>query len=340
MAATEWTEYPLTFGFTARTSREVMQRRSTFLLRRPDASMPSGRRYAEANFFESLAPESRADFLAQLKAYCGGTLPYSSVTSSAVRCAADMLHMPLPDNTWTRGHSGIAINGLIWMADKHTMQQAIAAKLQQGFKVLKLKIGGIDFDDELDLIRAIRRQFTPDELEIRLDANGSFSPENAAEHLERLSPFGIHSIEQPVRQGQYGLMAELCRTSPIDIALDEDLIGLRSDAEKLAMLRQIRPAYIILKPTLCGGLKESDSWRRLALQEGIGWWLTSALESSVGLYYLAAFVSQYPLDIPQGLGTGQIYTDNIGSCLNMHDAALYGGPMQFDYNLLDSLHWQ
>ncbi len=226
------------------------------------------------------------------------------------------------------------------MADKHTMRQAIAAKLQQGFKVLKLKIGGIDFDDELNLIRAVRRQFTPDELEIRLDANGSFTPENASERLERLSQFGIHSIEQPVRQGQYELMAELCRTSPIDIALDEDLIGLRSDAEKLAMLRQIRPAYIILKPTLCGGLKESDSWRSLALQEGIGWWLTSALESSIGLYYLAAFVSQYPLDIPQGLGTGQIYTDNIGSCLNMHDAALYGGPMQFDYNLLDSLHWQ
>ena len=163
MAATEWTEYPLTFGFTARTSREVMQRRSTFLLRRPDASMPSGRRHAEANFFESLAPESRADFFAQLKAYCDGTLPYGSVTSSAVRCAADMLDMPLSDNSWTRGHSGIAINGLIWMADKNTMRQAIADKLQQGFKVLKLKIGGIDFDDELNLIRAVRRQFTPDE---------------------------------------------------------------------------------------------------------------------------------------------------------------------------------
>lgn len=336
----QFCEYPLEFGFTARTSRETMRRRSTWLLRRPDASQPGGIRYGEANFFESLAPERREEFLNQLKAYCAGELPYDSLTSSAVRCGADMLDLDLPDTAWTRGESGIAINGLIWMADKATMRRSIADKLAQGFKVLKLKIGGIDFDDEVDLLRAIRRDFPVDEMEIRLDANGSFAPDYAMERLERLAEFGIHSIEQPIRAGQIDMMADLCQHSPIPIALDEELIGLRSDEDKLDLLHRILPAYIILKPTLCGGIRETFRWRELAEGEGIGWWLTSALESSVGLYYLGAHVSRFNPQMPQGLGTGMIYTNNIGSCLRMADAALWGGPMRFDEDLLRSLPWQ
>lgn len=340
MSVTEWSEYHLTFGFTARTSRETMTRRSTFLLRRPDPDMPGGVRYAEANYFWSLAPETRQEFLRQLSAFCRGDLQYDELTSSAVRCAADMLDMPVPDTDWTRGLSGIPINGLIWMADKHTMRRSIASKLEQGFRVLKLKIGGIAFDDELDLIRAVRQQFGPDELEIRLDANGSFNAGNAMERLERLAPFAIHSIEQPIPAGNSADMTRICRWSPIPVALDEELIGLRDDNAKLALLHQIRPAYIILKPTLCGGLRQAESWRAIAMQEEIGWWLTSALESSVGLYWLAAFVSRYSLELPQGLGTGQIYTDNIGSCLNMCGAALFGGRPQFDNAQLQALRWQ
>lgn len=340
MATAEWTEYPLTFGFTARTSRETMTRRSTFLLRRADSSMPGGIRYAEANYFESLAPETRSEFMRQLRAYCSGDMAYDHITSSAVRCAADMLDIPVPDTAWTRGFDGIPINGLIWMADKRTMSNAIASKLEQGFRVLKLKIGGIAFDDELNLVRAVRRRFGSDELEIRLDANGSFNAGNALERLDRLAPFAIHSIEQPIPPGNCAEMARLCRLSPIPIALDEELIGLRDDCVKTALLDKIHPAYIILKPTLCGGLRQAESWRNIAIHKGIGWWLTSALESSVGLYWLAAFVSRYPLELPQGLGTGQIYTDNIGSCLNMRGAALFGGQPQFDNAQLQALQWQ
>ncbi|MDE6130234.1 MAG: o-succinylbenzoate synthase [Muribaculaceae bacterium] len=338
--AIQWTEYPLEFAFVARTSRETMRGRSTFLLRMADESQPGGWRYGEANFFESLAPESRADFLSQLEAYCCGELDYDRITSSAVRCGADMLELPLPDTAWTRGEAGIPINGLIWMADKETMRKSIAAKLDQGFRVLKLKIGGITFDDEVDLLRDIRKEFSSSCLELRLDANGSFLPEQALERLDILSEYDIHSIEQPIKAGMAEAMAMLCRKSPIAIALDEELIGLRDDCEKNAMLKALSPAYIILKPALCGGIKETVRWKEIAEANNVGWWMTSALESSIGLYYLAAHASVLGIKLPQGLGTGQIYTNNIGSPLQMSGPMLRGGRPGFDCRQLDSLQWQ
>lgn len=335
-----WSRYTLHFAFTARTSRETMTRRDTYFIRRLDAST-GAYVYGECNFFESLAPESRSEFLSQLQGVCDGTLRYSEVTSSAVRCGLDILEAaPAPLNNWGRGLEGIPINGLVWMADKATMAESIRQKLADGFRVIKLKIGGIDFESELELIKSIRRQFSPSDIEIRLDANGSFTPENAMERLDRLSRYSIHSIEQPLKAGLWPQTAELCQRSPIPIALDEELIGLRSEAEKAKMLETLHPAYIILKPSLCGGLKEAARWIVLAQSRQIGWWLTSALESNVGLMALARFVSAYCLTMPQGLGTGRIYTNNIDSSLYLQADRLFThNPMTLDVAELERLHW-
>ncbi|MDE6332034.1 MAG: o-succinylbenzoate synthase, partial [Muribaculaceae bacterium] len=186
----------------------------------------------------------------------------------------------------------------------------------------------------------IRTTFSPRELEVRLDANGSFNTVNALERLKRLSDYGIHSIEQPVPAGLLDAMSELCRESPIDIALDEELIGLTPDSCKLHILRDVRPRYIILKPTLCGGIREALKWQSLAEGDGVGWWMTSALESSIGLYYLAAHVSSLKPSMPQGLGTGKIYTNNIGSGMSLSSGMLYGGAPNFDFEFLNTLEWQ
>lgn len=335
----QYTCLPLQFAFTARTSRETMHRRQTWLVRRRDSA---GRwLYGECNYFAGLSAEPCEQFLSDLRGCCGGTATYESVTSSAVRCGLDMLEHPIAENDWTTGQRGIAINGLIWMDGKEQMRRAIRAKLDDGFRILKLKIGGIDFDDELDLIRMIRRQFDPSVLELRLDANGSFTPANALERLDRLAPYGIHSIEQPIMAGQWTAMARLCSLSPIAIALDEELIGLHTNSWKEQLVDALQPAYLILKPSLCGGLKQAAEWIDVAARKGVGWWLTSALESSVGLLHLGAFVSQYDNPLPQGLGTGRIYTDNIGSSLVMRGPRLYcGGQPYFDYPRLEQLPWQ
>ncbi len=207
----------------------------------------------------------------------------------------------------------IPINGLVWMADKETMLAEAQNKIEQGFRCIKLKIGGIDFEDEKKILTRLRQDYPADQLEIRLDANGAFKPDNALNQLEILSQWDIHSIEQPIRQGQWTEMANLCRHSPIPIALDEELIDVNQNKE--AMLDTIRPAYIILKPTLHGGMKGCDEWIRYAQERNIDWWATSALETNVGLNAIAQWVSTYPIHLPQGLGTGKLYVDNIHSPL-------------------------
>lgn len=226
---------------------------------------------------------------------------------------------------WLHGQSGIEINGLVWMGTKEEMHRRIREKLDVGFHCVKLKIGGIRFDDELELLAGIRRHYSPEEIELRLDANGSFTPENALERLKRLSDFDIHSIEQPIKAGQWKDMNRLCRLSPIPIALDEELIGCRSDSEKAELLDAILPQYIILKPSLCGGFRHADSWIDLATQRGIGWWGTSALESNIGLEALGLWTAGHAPVIPQGLGTGHLYTNNLPSDLTLKGSKLYYG---------------
>ena len=230
------------------------------------------------------------------------------------------------DTAFSRGEVGIPINGLVWMGNYEEMLQRIEDKLAQGFHCIKLKIGAIDFEQELDLVKRIRDRFSFHEVELRLDANGAFPFEEALYKLELLSQYQIHSIEQPIRQGQWAYMAELCRESPLPIALDEELIGVNDPEMKAHMLRVIKPRYIILKPSLHGGMQGCREWIDAAREQGIGSWITSALESNTGLNAIAQFASAvYGDDIrmPQGLGTGQLFTDNIPMPLEIRGDRLW-----------------
>lgn len=223
---------------------------------------------------------------------------------------------------FTAGTTGIAINGLVWMGDKAFIEKQISEKIDAGYRCIKLKIGANDFNTELDIISDIRKQFTSSDIEIRLDANGAFSPHDALGKLNKLSDFNIHSIEQPIRQHQWDAMAELCIHSPIPIVLDEELIGVNPD-DKESLLEKIKPAYIILKPSLLGGFKHSEEWIRLAGKHQIGWWVTSALESNIGLNAIAQWTATLGSALPQGLGTGQLYRNNIQSPLSIQQANLF-----------------
>ncbi|HKK38296.1 MAG TPA: o-succinylbenzoate synthase, partial [Cryomorphaceae bacterium] len=210
---------------------------------------------------------------------------------------------------------GIEINGLVWMGSKSEMKTRIREKLEDGYRCIKLKIGAINFEDEMELLHAIRAEYSAEEIELRVDANGAFSPKDALEKLKRLSDYALHSIEQPIKQNQWDEMARLCESTPLDIALDEELIGITSKAEMERMLESIRPQAIVIKPGLVGGLQMTEGWIKSAEKIGAYWWITSALESNIGLNAIAQFTATYQSDLPQGLGTGQLYTNNIPSPL-------------------------
>ena len=230
------------------------------------------------------------------------------------------------DNAFSRGEEGIPINGLVWMGNHEEMLQRMEEKLEKGFHCVKLKIGAIDFDQEMDLVKRIRERFSFHEIQLRLDANGAFPFDEALYKLELLSQYAIHSIEQPIKQGQWALMAELCRESPLPIALDEELIGVNDPEMKGHMLNIIKPRYIILKPSLHGGMQGCREWITAARERGIGSWITSALESNVGLDAIAQFAADVYGDgitMPQGLGTGQLFTDNIPMPLEIRGEKLW-----------------
>ena len=230
------------------------------------------------------------------------------------------------DTKFSRGEVGIPINGLVWMGNYDEMLQRMEDKLDKGFRCVKLKIGAIGFEQELDLVKRIRERFSFHEVELRLDANGAFKYEEALYKLELLSQYAIHSIEQPIKAGQWAYMAELCRESPLPIALDEELIGVNDPEMKRHMLNIIKPRYIILKPSLHGGMMGCREWIAAAKEQGIGSWITSALESNIGLNAVAQFASDVYGDhirMPQGLGTGQLFTDNIDMGLDIRGDMLW-----------------
>ena len=230
------------------------------------------------------------------------------------------------DTAFSRGEVGIPINGLVWMGCYEEMLKRMEEKLEKGFRCVKLKIGAIDFDQELDLVKRIRERFSHHEVELRLDANGAFKYEEALYKLELLSQYAIHSIEQPIKAGQWAYMSELCRESPLPIALDEELIGVNDPEMKRHMLNIIKPRYIILKPSLHGGMMGCREWIETARYMGIGSWITSALESNIGLNAIAQFASDVYGDhitMPQGLGTGQLFTDNIPMGLEIRGDRLW-----------------
>lgn len=339
MIHVKWCPYRLDFTFTAVTSRQRMTHKDTYFIRVADDARPGVITYGECALFGGLSAEDVPDYETRLAEACASPLDALSHPYSSIRFGFEQALSPLPASPWREGRAGIPINGLIWMGDKATMKRRIAEKLDAGFKVLKLKIGGINFDDEVDLLAAVRRAFAPSDLEIRLDANGHFPSHEAPVRLDRLAVFGIHSIEQPVAAGQPEAMARLCASTPIPIALDEELIGLRSPAESRALLEAIRPQYIILKPSLCGGYRASDEYIAAASELGIGWWATSALESNVGLYGLGAWLAAKGVDMPQGLGTGQLYSNNIASPLVLRGSSLWCDPAM-QWGDMEGLPWR
>lgn len=243
-----------------------------------------------------------------------------------VRCKMEDGRSLLFDNAFSRGEVGIPINGLVWMGSFEEMRERIEQKLAQGFHCVKLKIGAIDFDAELELIKRIRERFSLHEVELRVDANGAFPFEEALYKMELLSQYALHSIEQPIKAKQWANMAELCRESPLPIALDEELIGVNDPDQKRQMLNIIRPRYIILKPSLHGGMMGVREWIDIANDMGIGSWITSALESNIGLNaiaQLAADIYGPHIRMPQGLGTGQLFTDNIPMPLEIRGEKLW-----------------
>ncbi len=221
------------------------------------------------------------------------------------------------------GNSGIITNGLIWMGDFEFMESQISKKLEDGFSCIKLKIGALDWKKERSLIEEMRRRFSAEQLTIRVDANGAYSRKKAIQVLHDLDLLEVHSIEQPIKAGNWDLMAELCDLTPVPIALDEEIIGFPKLEQKLEILEVIRPQYIILKPSLLGGLKASDEWIKLAEEEQIGWWATSALESNIGLNAIAQWVAAKEITLPQGLGTGGLFSNNIASPLAMQGQQLF-----------------
>lgn len=323
------------FKQPAGTSRGVYTERRSWFVEVSDGQR-SG--VGECAPLPQLSCDDVSDYASVLRGFCDqleqtGELdvdslrPYPSMLFGLETALLNLKHgRRLFDTTFSRGEQGIPINGLVWMGDYDAMLERLEQKLQQGFRCIKLKIGAIDFDRELDLVKRIRDRHSLHEVEIRLDANGAFSFDEALYKLELLSQYAIHSIEQPIRPNQWGFMAELCRESPLPIALDEELIGVNDPDMKAHMLNIVKPAYIVLKPSLHGGMAGTREWIDIAREQGIGSWITSALESNVGLNAIAQFCSSVygdDLSMPQGLGTGQLFTDNVDMGLQIRGDQLW-----------------
>ena len=331
-------QYQLQFKFAAGTSRGVLHEKETWFISLWNEETPSVKGWGECAVFRGLSIDDRVDYADKMKEVCEDPIRYATenllVEWPSIRFGLETALTDLKQggnkilypSSFTRGEDSIPINGLVWMGRKDEMLSGIHQKLKDGFRCIKLKIGAIDFKSELSLLKAIRLEFTPDDIEIRVDANGAFLPEEALEKLKWLSDYQIHSIEQPIRQGQLLEMANLCRISPIPIALDEELINWQTNDEKLKLLAAIKPQYIIIKPALVGGFSGSLEWIHLANQLNIHWWITSALESNIGLNAIAQWTYTMENTLPQGLGTGQLYLNNITSPLIVKNGSLYYLP--------------
>ena len=265
------------------------------------------------DYYTSKDLEQINDFFKKIK-------DYSSIIFGVETAIRDLVNggkgIIFPSD-FTLGLGEIEINGLIWMGEKETMQKSIDEKLRDNFHCIKLKIGAIDFESEIELIKNIRKRYSYHDVELRVDANGAFNSKNALQKLQVLSKYNIHSIEQPIKQGNWEEMSKLCSLTPLPIALDEELIGVNKISEKTTMLSLIKPQYIILKPALAGGYRGSKEWIEIANKNNINWWITSALESNIGLSALAQWTYTLKNPLPQGLGTGALFTNNTYSPLKL-----------------------
>lgn len=341
----------LCFKFDAGTSRGVLKEKNSWFIKLSDTKNPSVYGIGEAAPLKGLSIDDVPHFEEKIKEVCSLINSKTSVNEwrlviveaaledyPSIVFALETAFLDLENsgkriilNTlFSDGKQSIPINGLVWMGNETFMQKQIEEKLQAGYNCIKIKVGAIDFETECKLLGGIRKRFSEKDVSIRLDANGAFSTSEALLKLEELSRYKIHSIEQPIKQGQWGDMAKLCMTSPIPIALDEELIGIKTKEAKTELLSTIKPTYIILKPTLIGGIDSSREWIELAEASNIQWWFTSALESNIGLNAIAQLTSSYPITIPQGLGTGQLFENNIQSPLSISLGTL---------KIVPHLHW-
>ena len=329
MLQARYAPYRLLFKEPSGTSRGVMTYKDCYMVQLYDDAHPNRVGWGECALFRGLGSDDRPEYEAVLGDACRnvGVRPFEEVVQSlsewtSIRFGFETAWQELMGwcdypSRFDTGEQPITINGLVWMGDKATMLQRIEEKLQAGFRCVKLKIGAIDFEAELDLLRVVRSRFSRNEIELRVDANGAFTPDEAPRKLDALAQYDLHSIEQPIKAGQWESMAQLCACTPIPIALDEELVLCRKVTPDLAaqLLDVIKPQYIVLKPSLTGGLTGSELWRKAAVERGVGWWITSALESNIGLSAIARYTASLPTDMPQGLGTGLLYTNNISSPL-------------------------
>lgn len=328
----EYFKYLLEFKRPSGTSRGVLHEKETFIL---EISENEKKGIGECAIFRGLSFDDRPDYEEKLKWLCENIQKDSDFLEEELKefpsiwfgYEQAILNLKHGGNLYfpsefTEGKASITINGLIWMGDIHYMEEQIQEKLEKGFHCIKLKIG-VNWKSEHEVLQKLREKFSKDKLELRVDANGGFNKEEAKVVLQQLADLDIHSIEQPIKAGKWMDMAELCAETPTPIALDEELIGITDFNEKKKLLEAIKPQYIILKPALVGGFSGSDEWISLAEELNIGWWITSALESNVGLNAISQYTFSKKNPMPQGLGTGSLFVNNFESDLDLRNELLW-----------------
>ncbi len=343
----QYQPYELRFKFDAGTSRGVLSKKTSWFIRITDHEQPGVVGFGECGPLPGLSVDDAPDFEAKLREICTlfnsldleifpFNLPillqqlipphFPSIRFGIETALLDFLNGGEKIqfvNDFSKNGKGITINGLVWMGSEDHMRQQIEEKVSLGYTTIKMKVGALDFEQECRLLEMIRTRYPKDEIAVRVDANGAFSPDTVFEKLHRLHAYDLHSIEQPIATGQLDLLAEVVANSPVAVALDEELIGKMDYMQKFALLKRVHPPYIILKPTLLGGFQQCKEWIEIAQRLSIGWWITSALESNLGLNSIAQFTAQYDPILPQGLGTGQLYHNNLPSPLEIREGKLY-----------------
>ena len=333
MISASYKKYVLNFKQASGTSRGVLKTKETWFL---ILNTKGKKGIGECGLFRGLSVDDRTDYEEKLKWVCRNInlgleellaelKAFPSIQfglETAFKSLESLSMFELFPSKFTQSEDSIPINGLIWMGSEAFMKQQIKEKIEAGFNCIKMKIGAIDFQQEINLLKSIRNQFTSKDIELRVDANGAFHPSEALEKLKILSEFDLHSIEQPIKQGQIQDMAALCENTPLPIALDEELIGIFSVTKKQELLQTINPQYIILKPSLVGGFCGSNEWIDIAEKQNMGWWITSALESNIGLNAIAQYTYTKNSSLPQGLGTGGLFFNNFESPLQVKNGTL------------------
>lgn len=340
MLLARWIEHTLQPKFELGTSKGPIGTRVVWYLSAWNSERPEICGIGEAALFPGHSKEFPAEVKTKLVELCADT------TNWEARLEDDLIHVPsvrfaveqclrdlevhgsklLFPSQFTLGQMNIPINGLVWMGDRDTMRMRLRDQVERGFTTVKMKIGALGMEEEFSLLEELREEFGPERITLRVDANGAYSAKEVMTVLERLARIDVHSIEQPISPGLYEVMTEVCRNSPVPIALDEDLIGLNTRRAKTDLLDHIRPQHIVIKPSLVGGWASTREWIKLAEERNIGWWITSALESSIGLNAIAQFTATLPLQQAQGLGTGSVYSNNIPSPLLAEKGSLHYRP--------------